>query len=138
MFGNELDKALVGETIVDVRYDKGDLYFNLSSGECIKLTPEGDCCASCYIQHISGTDALKNKGSNWLVKIASVEDIESEPSQEELDEYHEQLDCWGHRITTNLGVCSIEMRCSHNGYYCGWLGVTRLNHWSSAPIVDDF
>lgn len=89
---SDLD-GLEGMSLVDARIDKGKLYFNLSDGTCVKLEPEGDCCASCYIQHISGTDALKGKGNGWFAKIASVETIESNPSAEEKAEEHEALDC---------------------------------------------
>lgn len=34
---------------------------------------------------------------------------------------------WGHRILTSKGICTIEMRVDHNGYYSGWLNVFYLS-----------
>ncbi len=127
-----MDK-IAGRYIADARFNKGNgsIYLNLANGSALQLAPEGDCCANCYIQHVSGADALRQ------ATVASVEDIESEPTAEEL-EGEEALDGWGHRITTNRGVRSIEMRTSHNGYYSGWLNVFAEGDWSDAAVLEDF
>jgi len=99
-----------------------------------KLTPEGDCCASCYIQHVSGAEAL------YDAMIFEVETIDSSPEMQAQDT---DTDCvsesWGHRIRTSKGYCTIEMRLDHNGYYGGSLECTECeNVPESATTLDDF
>ncbi len=118
---------LVGLVVRDARYDKDNIYLNLVDGTCVALMPEGDCCANCFIEHVSIAYALTD------AVIASVENIDGERKEDDsgVDED------WGHRITTNKGVCSIEMRVTHNGYYGGCLnvGVCPSNN---SPVLDDF
>jgi hypothetical protein len=125
-------EKMIGAEIRGVAY-KGDvLYISTNCGVFV-CTPEGDCCASCYIQHISGTDALAVGAV-----IASVEDI-TLPDVPDQDSYSVS-DVWGHRIKTDKGYCSIEMRVDHNGYYGGWLSVSEEEVGTEIPdaTLDDF
>lgn len=91
--------------------------------------PEGECCAHCYVQHIEGTWALARGAI-----IAAVEDIELPPVPQE--EQNDVSDVWGHRIVTDKGVCTIEMRVDHNGYYGGSLNVA-LNKNRPGDVHED-
>lgn len=124
-------QKMIGAEILGVAYKGETLYISTNCGVFV-CTPEGDCCAQCYIQHISGTDALA-KGA----VIASVEDITlPDVEQGEFD----ASDVWGHRIITDKGHCSIEMRVDHNGYYGGWLSISEQDVGTEIPDapLDDF
>jgi len=128
----DLAEALVGRRIVATTYDKtnGDLYVETDVGK-YRLTPYGDCCANCFIQHLSGSDALAPGAV-----VASVEDIESRSVK---NEDCDVIDEWGHRVTTDKGVCSIEMRVEHNGYYGGSLDIERFaGDTLPGEALDDF
>ncbi len=126
---NTVDE-LVGLHVLEARYDGSIIDLNLTES-FLRLIPVGDCCANCYIQHVSGAYALQN------ATIRSVETIESTPTDEEIAAA-DCLDAWGHRITTDKGVCSIEMRTDHNGYYGGMLQPSAAIEASTKPLLDDF
>lgn len=121
--------SFVGKTILGVTKLEDDLYLETDSGS-FRLAPYGDCCAHCYIQHVSGADALAPGAV-----VMGVEDIAG--NREEPSEY-DVSDTWGHRIATTKGTCSIEMRVDHNGYYGGSLEI--YSHEGALPGValDDF
>jgi hypothetical protein len=121
-------EMLVGAKMVLATELAGDLYFLTDRGLYVGR-PYGDCCASCYVQHIEGTWALA-KGAT----IASVEGIELPPVPQE--EQNDVSDVWGHRITTDKGVCTIEMRVDHNGYYGGSLNFDGNQSWPNAVHAD--
>lgn len=62
---------LVGKLSSKPKIDNGVLYI---AG--FKLTPEGDCCANCYV---AGSDALRD------ATITAVETINSSPEMQALD-----------------------------------------------------
>ncbi len=81
-------EQLVGAKLLDARYDGTSIFLNTTTGS-IALTPEGDCCARCYVQHVSFAFALVD------AVVAKVEQIESEPTEVELAEPHDVLVGWG-------------------------------------------
>ena len=126
-------KQLLGTTIEQATYEKssGCLFFATDRG-VFKGEPWGECCSSCYVQHVSGADAL-SKGAI----VTSVDDITDLPPVPE-SEVNDVIDNWGHRITTTKGVCSIEMRLDHNGYYGGALDVALFDGEPKGTALDDF
>lgn len=122
---------LVGKTILDARYDGDHIYLNLNDGSCVSMIPYGDCCAHCYIQHVDGADALVN------AVVKQVETLECHPTQVEIDNA-DTLDAWGHRLITDKGYFTIEMRVNHNGYYGGSLDLTLGDCHSQAKVLEDF
>lgn len=125
---------LVGKHIKDARHNGESIYLNLVDGSCVSLTPYGDCCANCYIQNVDGSEALVD------ATVKQVEDLECQLSDEEEAEQSEYtvIDAWGHRIITDKGICNIEMRVSHNGYYGGSLDSSVGDCWSEAKKLKDF
>jgi len=128
---------LVGLEIANVRVPDrysgdGSIYLNLADGKrCIVLTPEGDCCAHCYIQHINFAEVLQG------AKVTEVEDLEG--NRIEPEQYGDVVDCWGHRIHTTKGICTIDMRLSHNGYYGGALTMSEQDGWyTEGKPLEDF
>ena len=105
--------------------------FATDAGDFV-ATSNGDCCARCYVQHVSGSDALAPGAT-----VRSVEDIEAPPVPKDADSYVVS-DTWGHRITTDKGVCTIEMRVDHNGYYGGSLDLTEYEGVLAGKPLDDF
>lgn len=126
-------EELVGATIERVTFDKssGTLFFATDRG-VYRGDPEGDCCSYCYVQHVSGTDALA-KGA-VVMAVEGIDDLPPVPP----DEVNDVTDNWGHRITTTKGVCSIEMRVDHNGYYGGWLNFGLFKGEPKGSDIDDF
>lgn len=129
-----MDEKLEGLEIVDARYDGDSIFLNLKDGRFITMTPYGDCCANCYVQHVSGSEALVG------ATITRMEDIESNLSPEEAEEVSDYnvVDAWGHLLVTNKGRCSIEMRVSHNGYYGGSLNFTMGDGANQSKLLEDF
>ena len=123
-------ESLLGKTIDEAMYDGENIYL-LTGGEWVKINPEGDCCSSCYVQHVSGVDALRGGVVN------AAERITSEPTAEELVGA-DVLDGWGYRLTTSKGHVSIELRLAHNGYYGGWLNFSNGEPPATAKPLDDF
>ena len=123
---------VTGEYGADGRFDHGrvaSIALNTDMG-WLRLTPEGECCANCFIQHISLADALQG------AKVTLVEpilEVEKERGDGPGDGYAEQ---WGHRIHTTKGTCTIEMRVEHNGYYGGMLKVEGLEN--PKPVLDGY
>jgi hypothetical protein len=109
LMGTELTKA--------ARWDGESIWLETDRGT-YRATPYGDCCANCYVQHVSGAEALAAGAV-----IIDVEDIEL---QNVKDESCDVSDVWGHRLRTSKGWCTIEMRVDHNGYYGGSLDVTPV------------
>lgn len=126
-------KQLLGTTIERVTFEKssGILFFATDRG-VFKGEPWGDCCSSCYVQHVSGTDALAVGAI-----VTDIQDIDDLPPVPEA-EVNDVTDNWGHRITTTKGVCSIEMRLDHNGYYGGSLELELFNGEPKGTALDDF
>lgn len=122
---------LSGVFVKEARYDGEAIYLNLRDGGSIALIPEGDCCAHCYILNVSGSEVLLD------AEIKSVEDLTLEPTEQEVND-HECIEAWGHRILTNKGICTIEMRVSHNGYYGGWLHPHASEKDNSDKLLEDF
>jgi hypothetical protein len=94
------------------------------------LVPEGDCCASSYIQHIDFADVLNNATIKEIEALEYKKDIENGR-----DDYN-VIDQFGHRIHTDKGICTIDMRCSHNGYYYGFLTVRKAEDFIGTPLKD--
>lgn len=98
---------------------RGDIYLETDKGVFI-LSPYGDCCAHCYVEAVEGTEALQG------ATILRVEDLQV-PQPPQSNDCYDILEAWGHRIVTDKGICTIEMRVSHNGYYGGWMEVDRID-----------
>lgn len=110
-------QKLVGKQVENAFYDGTNIYLQLVDNSVVELNPEGDCCSSCYVQHVSGTQALIGG------TIERVDSIESEPTASE-KEHADVLDGWGHRFyVTGKGIFDIEMRLAHNGYYGGGMNI---------------
>jgi hypothetical protein len=132
-------ETLAGRHIVSAHFDKTNIelvshdplpYHSRTKVHVTRLMPDGDCCSHCFIQHVSGADALQD------ATIVSVETLET---RSENDPNGDVMDSWGHRLTTDKGTCTIEMRLEHNGYYSGQLVLsTFLNETSDAPLLEDF
>ena len=126
------DNSLLDKRVVDARYD-GSIYLNLSDGNCIALEPYGDCCANCYVQHVDGADALVD------AVIQNVQDLDCPLTDEDINDGNTCTNAWGHRIITDKGICTIEMRVVHNGYYGGSLNDRLIKeHQSQAKLLEDF
>lgn len=124
-------EILRGKCVINARYDGDSIHLNLLGNKYISLVPYGDCCSHCFIQNVSGSEALVDAA------ILSVEDLECVASEQEENE-HEAVNAWGHRIVTNKGICSIEMRVYHNGYYGGSLDPSMHDGQSNAKVLEDF
>ncbi len=121
---------LIGQKTDSVFYDGENIYL---AG--FKLTPKGDCCAHCYIQHVSGSEALEN------AEIYEVESIDSTPAMqaEDRDDSCDVSESWGYRFKTSRGYATIEMRVDHNGYYGGSLYCNPCSKIpENAKRLDDF
>jgi hypothetical protein len=124
-------KRLIHIKIIKSFFDNGMIYLQTDS-EVYKLEPYGECCAVCFIQHIESSDILNDS------IIVDVDDIElKELEQEEHD--GDIVEIWGHRIITTKGICTIEMRVDHNGYYGGSLDLSITTKVpDTAKLLEDF
>ncbi|PEO25837.1 DUF7448 domain-containing protein [Bacillus wiedmannii] len=116
---------LVGKTIekVFVGNDKWSLRFVTNDG-VVEWDTENDCCNEVWFEHLDDLDALTG---------ATVFEVEDDGSGDwedisEEDEYGDVLERAFWKIKTNQGVCTIEVRNSHNGYYGGRVNETSSEH----------
>lgn len=113
---------LVGLEIKKAYSYNGDIVLVTDKG-VIQLSPEGDCCANCYITDIDGSECLL--GNVKEVESLTLPDLSPEEFSDECS------DVWGHRIHTDKGICTIGMRVDHNGYYGGTLTARKGNELES-------
>lgn len=107
-------KVLVGMVLEKAFKSNDDVYLVCSDQSVVRLRPEGDCCANCFIAGATLTDVLSG------ATVTAVEDLEEHSEDKGCDSV---VDTWAHRIHTSRGTCTLEMRTEHNGYYRGWLNV---------------
>lgn len=69
--------------------------------------------------------------------VLAVEDLELEDVPESTEDH--VIEVWGHRIITNIGICTISMRVEHTGYYGGRLTVKAADMITEGakPLTDD-
>lgn len=103
---------LVGRKVLSAKINKEKNLIVLETDKhSLYLTWEGDCCADCYLAHVSGSDALigatiiEANNTSWRV----------------IKEQHEceVTESMGTRIKTDKGYVTFETRLEHNGYYSG-------------------
>lgn len=82
--------------------------------ENMTYTAYGDCCSNSWIEH------LDNVPSDFTVIDTEEKEVEEEASKE-----HECLKKYFYEIKTDKGSFTIEMRNSSNGYYGGWLELSK-------------
>lgn len=128
----EID-SLVGLTITNalINTEKDLVVLGTDQGKRY-LSWVGDCCAHCFIEHVSGVEFLigskisKAVNAEW-VDISKTED-------------YGVLQSMGSTIQTDKGILTIETRLSHNGYYGGRIQISKegpIDQYSS-PRFDDF
>lgn len=121
---------LVGITIIEPLFDGEDIYLKTKTA-IYHLYPSSYCCENCFIKHVNFSEALYN------ATVINIEDLESKDISEKED--IECIEEWGHRIITDKGICTIEMRVEHNGYYGGSLEIDkRENIKKEAKLLTDF
>lgn len=107
LVGRKILNASINEhkDLVVLETDKGILY----------LTWEGDCCATCYIEHLSGSEALVDSTilEVYHSKWKSIKDDEDDV-----------IESMGTNIKTTKGYVTFETRLEHNGYYSGTILVS--------------
>lgn len=81
------------------------------------LTFEGDCCATCFLAHINGVENLINS------TIGEIRESEWKTLKNEHD--YEVIESMGVTIVTNSGYVDMETRLEHNGYYGGYLLLSK-------------
>lgn len=104
LVGKRINKILINETKdILIFYTYNELYY---------MTFVGDCCAHCFMAHVSGYQRyftiLDAESSEWGET--------SSKSDRESCEVKEQM---GVKIKTDKGYLDIDTRVEHNGYYGG-------------------
>lgn len=109
---------LIGKKIklAEINEEKDLVVLTTQEDKKIYLTWEGDCCASCYIQHVSGVDNLIG------AEILSAENAEWKDISS--GEEYEVTESMGTNIKTTKGYVTFESRVEHNGYYGGYIYVS--------------
>lgn len=137
--GRGVDKltAFVGKRITRVLMSSGDIAFELDDGTTIIADPEGDCCSTTWVEHVSGVSDA------YGAQIVSVNLRPELSTQEDVDDSnYECLALYGISLITDGGArIDIDYRNASNGYYGGWLNWTRVDEALSgdwAEIREDF
>lgn len=113
--------ALVGSTVKSIVINDDNTSVVIETDEgTYQLTWYGDYCASCFLAHVSGIDNLIG------ARIQSVEDSEWKDISPDA-EYGDVTESMGTTIKTTKGWVTFETRLEHNGYYGGWIEVTRYD-----------
>lgn len=118
---------LIGKTVIRATYDGDSIYLDCGADGIYKLEPEGDCCASCYIEHVAGSNAFPGT-------ILNVLSVGSSTEAEDYDNGEGVSSSWGHLFVTDKGHCTVEMRVTHNGYYGGWCNVRKVGATVGATL----
>ena len=125
----DLEK-LVGVKVRRATIHAGDVFLDTDAGVYV-LVPEGDCCAHCFIEHVEGAEFLQD------ATITAVQDVESGAVYQASDENgQEAVEQWGHLFTTDKGHVRLDMRVEHNGYYGGWLRVSKTPAMDGDVLID--
>ena len=123
-------RNLIGKTVIAAYTKDGNVFLDTSHG-IFKLEPSGDCCASCYIQHVAGSGAFPGT-------IAEIRDVDSSTKADDYDN-GDVSESWGHLFVTDKGHCTFEMRVDHNGYYGGSLECYKVEAIpTNSKELDDF
>lgn len=134
--GNVREK-LVGQKIV--RLEQGKVMHKKSrhkSDGLILYTDQGeyfgfcdaDCCAQTWIEHL---EVPKD-----IVGATILEVVCGEPTSSNSSDW-DVLDQWVDKVITDRGHVDIEMRCSHNGWYSGWLSYVDMKKEDAFEVVDE-
>lgn len=125
-------KELIGKKILEVGIsdDKGWLLIRAPHNEYFLYLAEGDCCAQCYIQHISGIEYLIG---STIARVEVKDKVRS--IKNEVDDLY--WDDWGYKLTTSRGYCDIDMRLDSNGYYGGYFNIIKEEDYTIHCIGSD-
>ena len=112
LVGQKVYLALIAPTkdVVILATESGPFY----------LTWGGDCCAKCFLGGVSGAEALVGstilgvEHSEWVSALNISGDY-----------YDDVVESMGTKIKTDKGYVTLETRLEHNGYYGGWILVSR-------------
>lgn len=115
---------LVGRKILSAKInDEYDLVVLETDKGPLNLSWYGDCCAHCYLAHVSGSDELI--GSTVLsVENTKWNYIRNTPDLVR-DECSDVTENMGTSVKTNSGYITFETRLEHNGYYGGTINITE-------------
>ena len=116
---------LIGKefTSIAITQDQSFIHLIRKDGLHVYLRASGDCCTSSYfVEDVLNPDYLI--GTPWIA-------IEAKLITHEEDNDEGVQELWGYSIKTAKGICDIEMRSSHNGFYGGMLEYEDDNdeHW---------
>jgi hypothetical protein len=102
---------LVGQVVHSLKIVNGHLTLVLDQG-IATLDAEGDCCAHAWVESFNNSATLPARITGW-------EHRERKAAHE--GGYDNVVDYDFYLLKTESGYIDIELRTSHNGYYCGWL-----------------
>jgi hypothetical protein len=115
-----MPNILIGKTLTGMKIaaDKGAILFETSDGDIIARC-DADCCSHTWVEHIE-LPAL-----GFPARVTAVDNLDFDANairDQEVDgEYHELIQFYGCKISTDRGEIVIDYRNSSNGYYGGWL-----------------
>lgn len=107
-------ESLVGLKILvaEINEEKDLVVLHTTQGKRF-LTWEGDCCAKCYLAHVSGSDTLINGAT--ILEVNTAEWVTESKNEDD----YEVIESMGTNIKTDKGHMSFESRVEHNGFYGG-------------------
>ena len=109
---------MIGENIVAVdTVQKETIKFYNDKEEVYTLNAYGDCCSYSWFEHFDGQENLIN------AKITKVDHKDMGDSFE--DNHSSYIQCYFTTIHTTKGYVDIEMRNSSNGYYGGYIELSK-------------
>lgn len=109
-------KDLVGRTVIGAQINKQhDVVILTTNLGKLFLTWTGDCCAKCYIAHLSGAKNLIGQ------TILEAKDTEWKTIQ---NEDYEVVETMGTSLKSNKGYITFETRLEHNGFYAGYINIS--------------
>lgn len=117
-YGRSLEmKSLIGKNIngAEISGDHELVVLDTDDGKYY-LTWHGDCCARCFLANVSGVVHLID---STILDVENKEWVEIESND------YDVLESMGTKINTSKGYVDLESRLSHNGYYGGWVEVTK-------------
>lgn len=110
-----MENPLLGKTLTAIYLaeDQKAVKFEINGEEPIVARADGDCCSRTWIENVENPEVLVGS------PILTVENLDMPQTPRDEGDYDDVTVCYGLKITTAKGTCTLDYRNESNGYYGG-------------------
>lgn len=122
---------MIGSTVTElyVGNSEGTLLFKTADDKWFCWNVVGDCCSDSWFADIVGFDALIKK------EILSVEEVPCVSMEDDGRSRQDSDLAYSYKLTTKAGYVDIIFRNSSNGYYGGWMEVSKEDEFLEKTLM---